>query len=824
MRIIRNHDAKNIAAFSAITILLLSVAVTSQFASPRMVSAQIDNKGNPPQTVTQNPGSCVKAPINAVSASGSDNNRKNSNNNNNDNQADSAIDNNPDTKWSDKGLGSFLQTDLGSSQPLCSVQISWDKGDKRSYNFVISVSNDGFNFEDKYRGSSKGTSSQPESYDLPKVNARYVRVTVYGNSDNNSAGITEIAITRETDSSGEKDVNNRSGEKDVHNRCTKLGITGFKATPNDPGNIPANTIDNNPDTRWSSFGVGSFIQSDLGSVKTICSVDVGWYNGDARQNKFVISVSKDGTTFSDVFSGTSSGQTTQVENYDFKDNDARYVRIKVNGNTQNNWASITEIAVFGFGPAVPPNHAPTVKDIPDVKIQITRPPAAPGSVGITLVGEDVDGDGLRFEVVQTPTKGNVASTGPNTVAYKLNPDTQTAGTDTFKYRAVDSKGLPSTNVGTVTITITEPPQPSNNPPVVDNINNVAVQITTPATPVSITLVGRDADGDQLTFSTVTQPTKGTVDVTGNTAKYTLSSNIQADTTDSFTYKATDSKGASSNIGTVTLKITVQSQDPGVDKFGIKKIYPTKSVGGKTEEWYMNMDNPTNDARTSPPSMTKNSDGSWKVTSGQVRYGVYTSTGYHPDQISTLNQAQMEAKGYMQSPNDWKNVEMTGIVKFVSGDSTDSWTWYARGGRHTGSGYPQGCEGTAYKVDLFYNGKVRFAKEQWHVSYVFTGTKTPTIPTNNIGKFVGFKGVMYNFQQGGKTVVKLELWVDPTLTNNWQKVDEFVDSGGWGSSAGECGGKPDQIITWGGPIATFRWDNANNVSIKNLSVREIVPPQ
>ena len=304
-----------------------------------------------------------------MSASGSDNNRKNSNNNNNDNQANAAIDNNPDTKWSDKGLGSFLQTDLGSSQPLCSVQISWDKGDKRSYNFVISVSNDGFNFEDKFRGSSKGTDPQPESYDLPKVNARYVRVTVYGNSDNNSAGINEIAISREIDSSGEKDVNN-------NNRCTKLGITGFKATPNDAGNIPANTIDNNLDTRWSSFGAGSFIQTDLGSVKTICSVDIGWYNGDARQNKFVISVSKDGTSFSDVYSSTSSGQTTKVENYNFKDSDARYVRIAVNGNTQNNWASITEIAVFGFGPAVPPNHAPTVKDIPDVKIQITRPPAA----------------------------------------------------------------------------------------------------------------------------------------------------------------------------------------------------------------------------------------------------------------------------------------------------------------------------------------------------------------------------------------------------------------------------------------------------------------
>jgi hypothetical protein len=281
---------------------------------------------------------------------------------------------------------------------------------------------------------------------------------------------------------------------------------------------------------------------------------------------------------------------------------------------------------------------------------------------------------------------------------------------------------------------------------------------------------------------------------------------------------------------ILLSVVIFNQTPstvygeGVDKFGISELYPTKSGG---EEWFMNMQDPNHDSRTSPPSMSKNSDGSWKVTSGQVRYGIYTSSGYHPDQITTLNQTQMEAKGYMQSPNDWKNFEMTGIVKMLKGDKTDQWTWYARGGTHTGNGYPLGCEGTALKPMLYYDGKVRFAKEQWHVSYVFTGTKSS--PANSIGKFVGFKDVMYNFQQSGKTVVKLEIWVDlnpdsATGRNQWQKVDEFVDSGGWGSSAGECGGKPDQIITWGGTIATFRWDNAKNVSIKNLSVREIVPPQ
>ena len=34
---------------------------------------------------------------------------------------------------------------------------------------------------------------------------------------------------------------------------------------------------------------------------------------------------------------------------------------------------------------------------------------------------------------------------------------------------------------------------------------------------------------------------------------------------------------------------------------------------------------------------------------------------------------------------------------------------------------------------------------------------------------------------------------------------------------------DQLITWGGPIATFRWDNATHVDFKNFSVREIEPP-
>jgi hypothetical protein len=259
----------------------------------------------------------------------------------------------------------------------------------------------------------------------------------------------------------------------------------------------------------------------------------------------------------------------------------------------------------------------------------------------------------------------------------------------------------------------------------------------------------------------------------------------------------------------------------VDQFAIKEIYPTKSGG---EEWFMNMPNPTGDPRFDPQAnITRNPDGSYKITKTEVRMEVYPSTGYHEDQISTLNQKELAAKGYMQSPNDWKNVEMTGYVKLISSLSDDQFNWYNRGGRHTNSAP---CEGTAYKADVIYysSGQTRFNKEQWFSGgYSFTPPKN--VSSSSIeGKWIGLKYIVYNFQQpDGKTAVMLQSWIDANADGKWIKINEFVDSGGWGSQGKYCGGTPDQLITWGGPIATFRWDNATNVDFKNFSVREIEPP-
>jgi len=280
-------------------------------------------------------------------------------------------------------------------------------------------------------------------------------------------------------------------------------------------------------------------------------------------------------------------------------------------------------------------------------------------------------------------------------------------------------------------------------------------------------------------------------------------------------------GTSFDTGEQVLYLPFPSSSPGLDIFGIKELYRTKTGG---EEWYMNMNNPLSDSRFNPRDpITLNPDGSWKMKATQVRMAVYTSTGFDPDDIPTLDHSVIAAKGYMLAPNDWRNFEMTQYVKVNTSPSDDNFEPNGRGGRHTLIDTPpEGCEGSSMKGDVFFSGKVRFAKEQWHVSYVFTNLKSVTGSLKN--KWVGIKFVVYNYLENNKVVVKTELWLDTNNNGNFVKVDENVDRGGWGTEDWQCGGVPDQIITWGGPITTFRWDTATDVDFKNLSVREIVPPQ
>ncbi len=160
----------------------------------------------------------------AKSVNNDDDDDDNDNNDNDSNNNDSVfarlLDNDYDTKWEEEGFGSFIQADLGSVEPVCNVGIAWDKGDERSYNFVISTSDDGTTFTDALRGTSSGSTEALETYDLTDVDSRFVRVTVFGNNDDSNdehdtAAINEIRIGTSTAAGSQSSNNSSNGQSEL---------------------------------------------------------------------------------------------------------------------------------------------------------------------------------------------------------------------------------------------------------------------------------------------------------------------------------------------------------------------------------------------------------------------------------------------------------------------------------------------------------------------------------------------------------------------------------------------------------------------------------
>src|SRR5688500_3367628 len=115
----------------------------------------------------------------------------------------------------------------------------------------------------------------------------------------------------------------KAAQAQVNDNCGTLPIERVAASGEEDGeedggamgNVASNAIDRNPNTRWSNFGIGSIIQVDLGHSASLCSVDISWLYGDSRTYNFVISVSNDGTHFSNILSAKSTGETNSAERY-----------------------------------------------------------------------------------------------------------------------------------------------------------------------------------------------------------------------------------------------------------------------------------------------------------------------------------------------------------------------------------------------------------------------------------------------------------------------------------------------------------------------------
>jgi hypothetical protein len=214
---------------------------------------------------------------------------------------------------------------------------------------------------------------------------------------------------------------------------SRVSASGYEAV-----NPPSNAIDNNLSTRWSNSGIGSWIRADLGVQKTVCSVDIAWYKGDTRTNNFVVAVSNDGTSYTNVYSGKSSGTTASSERYSFAETSARYVRITVNGNSVNQWASITEIDVNGYTP---------VADTTAPSVAITSPAVGSTIITtnsmITVQGTAADNTAVRIVEVRVDSGSYVTATPASPgdwSSWSVAVDLGSSGTHRITPRATDNAG------------------------------------------------------------------------------------------------------------------------------------------------------------------------------------------------------------------------------------------------------------------------------------------------------------------------------------------------------------------------------------------------
>lgn len=191
-----------------------------------------------------------------------------------------------------------------------------------------------------------------------------------------------------------------------------------------------------------------------------------------------------------------------------------------------------------------------VNDLPVVSSQslvTSEDVALPLVFGIS----DPDGDALSSIILSPPLHGTLTGTAPN-LSYV--PFSNYNGSDSFTFAVND--GTADSNIGTIAITITPVP----DPPTALDQSGLATT-TLEDTPLDITLVATDPDGDVLTYIIVALPAHGTLTGSGATVVYTP--DVGYTGSDVFTFKANDGT-SDSNTAAVTITVTPVADAPVAD--------------------------------------------------------------------------------------------------------------------------------------------------------------------------------------------------------------------------------------------------------------------
>jgi hypothetical protein len=164
-------------------------------------------------------------------------------------------------------------------------------------------------------------------------------------------------------------------------------------------------------------------------------------------------------------------------------------------------------------------------------------------IEITLEATDADNDPLTFYIVDEPDHGTLDYDAGDLPTLTYTPDPGWVGEDSFTFKVND--GFVDSNIATVNITVRD-----NAAPIAKD-QAVATALDTP---IVITLVATDPDGDVLAYSIVDEPEHGILEYeTGELPVLTYIPNPGWSGVDRFTFKANDGL-IDSNIATVTITV------------------------------------------------------------------------------------------------------------------------------------------------------------------------------------------------------------------------------------------------------------------------------
>ncbi|MCV0403030.1 MAG: tandem-95 repeat protein [Chloroflexi bacterium] len=201
------------------------------------------------------------------------------------------------------------------------------------------------------------------------------------------------------------------------------------------------------------------------------------------------------------------------------------------------------------------NTPPTAVADPDYATSKNAPLTVAAGAGVLANDTDADGDALT--VAPSGVRATSASGSANVAAdgsFTYTPAAGFTGVDTFTYRASDGTASSSDTLVTVTVSNTAPVAVADGPYAATEDVTLTVNAAS-----GVLANDADADGDALTATVVTSPTKGSLTLNAN-GSFTYVPVANATGADSFTYRAFDGSASSAETP-VSLTIAAVNDPP-----------------------------------------------------------------------------------------------------------------------------------------------------------------------------------------------------------------------------------------------------------------------